>query len=454
MAKKQLTIEEKIQAALVPAEEQPYKVPENWCWTRLGNVAQWGSGGTPSRKNHSFYEGDIPWIKTGELNEEYIYDTEEHISKEALEKSSAKIFPVNTVVLAMYGATIGKVGILGVPATTNQACACGVCSKGIKFAFLAKFLQSQKQSFIMKGKGGAQPNISQQIIKNHPIALPPLAEQSRIVARIESLFAKLDEAKAKIQEVLDGADLRRAAILHQAFTGKLTEKWRKENSVDDKSWEFTSLGNICYINPKKIDTTNFDDDMEVSFIPMADVSDISGEVIGNQTRPLGEVKKGFTNFNEGDVVFAKITPCMENGKSAIIGKLKNNVGYGTTEFYVLRPKETLYNRYVYHLVRSKFFRDKAKSNMTGAVGQQRVPKKFMQEYEINLPSMQEQKEIVQLLDNLLSREQSTVTACEEALTTIDTLKKSILARAFRGELGTNDPSEAGAQELLQEILAS
>ncbi len=92
--------------------------------------------------------------------------------------------------------------------------------------------------------------------------------------------------------------------------------------------------------------------------------------------------------------------------------------------------------------------------MTGAVGQQRVPKKFMQEYEINLPSMQEQKEIVHLLDNLLSREQSTVTACEEALTTIDTLKKSILARAFRGELGTNDPADPSAKELLREILSA
>ena len=459
MAKKQLTIEEKLQAALVPAEEQPYKVPENWCWTRLGNVAQWGSGGTPSRKNPSFYEGDIPWIKTGELNEEYIYDTEEHISKEALEKSSAKIFPVNTVVLAMYGATIGKVGILGVPATTNQACACGVCSKGIKFAFLAKFLQSQKQSFIMKGKGGAQPNISQQIIKNHPIALPPLAEQSRIVARIESLFAKLGEAKEKIQEVLDGADLRRAAILHQAFTGKLTEKWRRENGVSNESWEDKSIKEIS--------------------IPRAGVAFDSKKFStkGYQVIRMGNLYNGELDLSRNPVYYPRefldnkiLERALIHNDDILITltgtKYKRDYGYAVK---MVNPEKLLVNQrilcltaikeyvlsdYLNYYLQTKLFRDVFFSNETGGVNQGNVSSKFVESIVIKVPLVDEQQEIVRLLDNLLSREQSTVTACEEALTTIDTLKKSILARAFRGELGTNDPSEVSAKELLQEILAS
>ena len=453
MAKKQLTIEEKLQAALVPAEEQPYKVPENWCWVRLDNINEHKSTTVDPQNypNDDFELYSVP--SSADDYPEMITGEEIGSTKQVVQKDDVLLCKINPRINRVW-----KVSQY----TDNRLLASSewiivrnknILSDYLMWCFRTPFFRKYMLSHV-SGVGGSLMRAQPKYVKTYPVPLPTYKEQSRIVARIESLFAKLDEAKEKIQEVLDGADLRRAAILHQAFTGKLTEKWRKENSVDDKSWEFTSLGNICYINPKKIDTTNFDDDMEVSFIPMADVSDISGEVIGNQTRTLGEVKKGFTNFNEGDVVFAKITPCMENGKSAIIGKLKNNVGYGTTEFYVLRPKETLYNRYVYHLVRSKFFRDKAKSNMTGAVGQQRVPKKFMQEYEINLPSLPEQQEIVRLLDNLLSREQSTVTACEEALTTIDTLKKSILARAFRGELGTNDPSEVSAKELLQEILAS
>ena len=138
----------------VPVEEQPYPIPENWCWTRMKNIAQWGSGGTPSRKNLSYYEGTIPWIKTGELNDDYIFETEEHISDDAIAHSSAKLFPINTIVIAMYGATIGKVGILGVEATTDQACACGVALSAVYFKYLFYYARSEKDNFVKKGKGG------------------------------------------------------------------------------------------------------------------------------------------------------------------------------------------------------------------------------------------------------------------------------------------------------------
>ena len=169
MAKKKeiLSPKERLQAALVPEGEQPYPVPGNWCWTRMENIAQWGSGGTPSRKIPEYYNGDIPWIKTGELNDDYIFETEEHITEEAISHSSAKLFPVNTVAIAMYGATIGKVGILGIAATTNQACACGISNPSTNYKYLFYYARSQKDNFIKKGKGGAQPNISQEISKSH-----------------------------------------------------------------------------------------------------------------------------------------------------------------------------------------------------------------------------------------------------------------------------------------------
>lgn len=144
--KENLTFEERLQAALVPESEQPYKVPKNWCWTRMENIAQWGSGGTPSRKIPEYYNGDIPWIKTGELNDDYIFETEEHITQEAIFHSSAKLFPENTVAIAMYGATIGKVGILGIAATTNQACACGVSNLLVNYKYLFYYARSQKDN--------------------------------------------------------------------------------------------------------------------------------------------------------------------------------------------------------------------------------------------------------------------------------------------------------------------
>ena len=456
MAKKkqiELTIEEKLQNALVPKEEQPYKIPSNWCWIRLENIAEWGSGGTPSRKRKEYYNGNIPWIKTGELNNGYIFNSEEKITELGLKNSSAKLYPINTVIIAMYGATIGKVGILSIEATTNQACACAIVYKNILFKYVFHYLIYQKEAFINKSKGGAQPNLSQEIIKKHEIPLPPIKEQQRIVNRIESLFVKLDRAKELIENTLAQFEQNKMAILHKAFIGELTAKWRKENNIDLSSWENGILMDFCKINPKKINTKEFDDDMIVSFIPMPCVSDIWGKIVKKELRKLGEVKKGYTNFFEGDVLFAKITPCMENGKSAIVDKLENDIGFGSTEFYVLRCDENkLNNKYLHYFVRQKTFRDEAKGEMTGAVGQQRVPKTFLENYKMKVPTIKEQQEIVNILDKLLAK-YNKIKNLEQQLEKIELLKKAILAKVFRGELGTNNPDEESAENLLKEILA-
>lgn len=176
------------------------------------------------------------------------------------------------------------------------------------------------------------PAIRKTDLEKISFPLAPLAEQQRIVDRIESLFTKLDEAKEKAQAVVDSFETRKAAILHKAFTGELTAKWREEHDVGMESWEQCSLSDVCTVNPKKADTKDLPDELEVSFFPMSALSEIYGEITDPQTRLLKEVRSGFTNFSEGDVVFAKITPCMENGKSAVVGKLVNDIGYGTTEF--------------------------------------------------------------------------------------------------------------------------
>lgn len=452
---KALTPEEKLTQALLPREEWPYELPKGWVWTYMGKIAEWGSGGTPSRKHPEYYGGEIPWIKTGELNDSYVYDTSEKITEEAVNHSSAKIYPKDTVMIAMYGATIGKTGIMGVKAATNQACACAKVFSFVRFKYLFYYLISKKSCFIESGKGGAQPNISQDFLKWFCFPLPPLPEQQRIVDKIESLFSELDEAKEKLQKVLDGYEVRRAAILHEAFNGKWTGDHGAGEMNVPRGWRKVKLSDVCTINPKKLDTTSLEDNLEVSFFPMASVDETLGEVTKPEVRNLGKVKKGFTNFREGDVVFAKITPCMENGKAAVIGSLVNDIGYGTTEFYVLRCHSELYNRFLYHLVRSMKFRSEAKSEMTGAVGQQRVPKNFMADYEILLPPLDEQIQIVQMIDTFFKKEYEVRKISQNVIEQIDLLKKSILARAFRGELGTGDLSDPPALDLLRKcVMAS
>ncbi|WP_271915992.1 restriction endonuclease subunit S [Flavonifractor plautii] len=169
-------------------DELPFEIPESWAWARLGNIGDWGSGATPSRTHPEYYDGSIPWLKTGDLTDSYITDIPEGISQLALEKTSVRLNESGSVLMAMYGATIGKLGILTYSATTNQACCACKPVYGVETLFLFYFLMSQRTAFIKRGEGGAQPNISKEKIVTTLMPLPPLAEQHRIVQRIEELL--------------------------------------------------------------------------------------------------------------------------------------------------------------------------------------------------------------------------------------------------------------------------
>lgn len=445
-----LTIEERLQQALVPAEEQPYEVPENWVWVRLESVASWGSGGTPSRKHEEYYNGDILWIKTGELNNGWIYDTEEKITDEGLKKSSAKLFPPYSVLIAMYGATIGKVAILGVPATTNQACACAVCNQSLLYMYLFYYCISQKNVFIEKGKGGAQPNISQIILKQHPIPLPPLSEQQRIVERIEELFAKLDEAKERLQEVADSFAVRKAAILHKAFTGELTKQWRLENGVSDESWEEKKLEEVC---SKITDGTHNSPTNSLSgeymYVTAKNIKD-TGIDLSNITYVTKEVHKEI--YSRCDVIYGDVLYIKDGATAGIatINTLKEEFSMLSSVALIRTDLKLAKNEFVKDYL--NYRKKEILKNISGSAIT-RLTLSKIKDILIPLPTLPEQHEIVRLIDDLLARERAAQQAAEQALASIDLMKKSILARAFRGELGTNKASEASALELLRQVLA-
>ena len=179
----------------ITEDEKPFDIPNGWMWVRLGSCGSWGSGATPSRTNTEYYGGTIPWLKTGDLNDGIIKEIPEHITDLALEKTSVRLNPPGSVLMAMYGATIGKLGILGISATTNQACCACIPYTGIYNKYLFYFLLASRKSFIKMGEGGAQPNISKEKIVNFIIPLPPLAEQKRIVARLEELLPLCEKMK-------------------------------------------------------------------------------------------------------------------------------------------------------------------------------------------------------------------------------------------------------------------
>lgn len=414
--------------------EAPYELPEGWKWCRLGEVADWGSGGTPSRKNPEYYQGSIPWIKTGELNETYIFDSEEKVSEDAIKHSSAKIFPKETVVMAMYGATIGKTAIFGIDASTNQACACAICHKELDNHFLFNFLKSKKDYFLYNAKGGAQPNISQEIIKNTLIPLPPtLAEQQRIVKRIESMFAKLDEAKEKAQNVVDGFEIRKAAILHKAFSGELTANWRKENGVCDDSW-VEKLFDSCIAKMQNgLSKRSGNEGEETVVLRLANMGEDDFDVSDLRTIKLTSKEKNNYSLAKNDVVMIRV-----NGSKTNVGRqllVKNNKGWSFCD-HIIRIQFEVFclPNYMVYFSKTKEYIDYVQDNMVSSAGQNTISRKGLSNLSLKVPTLPEQQEIVRILEIIIEKENKAKQAAEAVLEQIDLLKKSILARAFRGEL--------------------
>jgi len=221
----------------ISVDEIPFDIPASWIWVRIGNIGSWSAGATPSRTNPLYYNGDIPWLKTGDLNDGIISDVPEFISELALEKLSLRLNPIGSVLMAMYGATIGKLGILNIEATTNQACCACIPYEGVYNKYLFYFLMARRTDFIKMGEGGAQPNISKEKIINAIFALPPLAEQKRIVARIEELLPYVDryeKAWSKLEELNKRfpSDLHKS-ILQLAIQGKLVEQRPEEGTAEE-----------------------------------------------------------------------------------------------------------------------------------------------------------------------------------------------------------------------------
>ncbi len=203
-----------------------------------------------------------------------------------------------------------------------------------------------------------------------------------------------------------------------------------------KHWEVARHSEIAEINPK-LPFQNINDETEVSFIPMKLVAEECNIVQLTQFRKYGEVKKGFTSFTNGDVIFAKITPCMENGKGAVVRDLRNSIGFGSTEFHVSRPKSNVLPEFIFYFLVQQTFRRLAESNMTGSVGQKRVPTQFFRDFEIPLPPLVEQQRIVAKLEELFSELDAGLTSLKTAAQQLKTYRQAVLTWAFEGKL-TND----------------
>ena len=217
-------------------EEVPFEIPQGWEWCRMGSIGDWGAGATPAKSNPDYYGGSILWLRTGELNNGIVYDSEIKVTKKALQKCSLRMNRIGDVLIAMYGATIGKVAIVGKELTTNQAC-CACTPFGIYNYFLFFFLMGSQIDFIKKGEGGAQPNISREKLVSHLMPIPPLTEQYRIVEKIQYLLPLVEKYSDSqiLQDKLNAEikDKLRKSILQEAIQGKLVPQIAEEGSAQE-----------------------------------------------------------------------------------------------------------------------------------------------------------------------------------------------------------------------------
>ena len=271
------------------------ELPKNWAQGRLNDVCNTTSGGTPSRKNLAFYGGEIPWVKSGELPDGLVLEIEERISEEAVASSSAKVFPSGTLLVAMYGATVGKLGVLTCDAATNQAVCAIFPSESLGNKYLFWYLRAVRSELVSQAVGGAQPNISQTILRELSIPLAPINEQTRIVAEIEKQFSRLDEAVANLKRVKVNLKRYKAAVLKAAVEGKLTEEWRRRGDACVARLAGNDQGEACPALTKPIETG-----AELLERILADRRKAAGK--GKYKEPVGPDTSGLPELPAGWVV--------------------------------------------------------------------------------------------------------------------------------------------------------
>lgn len=451
-----LTIEERLQQALVPAEEQPYEVPENWVWTYWKNCGELIAGSGFKKEFQEKKNLPIPFYKVGSLkfadNLGFLYDGENTIDEPIRNILKATLIKEHSIIFAKIGEAIR----LNRRAVNAEKC----CIDNNLMAFTVNTVVLWKYAYFWTlgldlysyTNSTTVPAIRKSDIELINFPLPPLSEQQRIVERIEELFAKLDEAKERLQEVADSFAVRKAAILHKAFTGELTKQWRRENGVSDESWEESNLGSFIACGPQNglyKPKSSYGDGIRIIRID-AFYDGVIEQWDELKRLRLDENEIECYSLNLNDILINRVNSMQYLGKSALVRELKDICVFESNIMRLSVDESRIYPEFLSSFLNSQMGLNELRKNAKQAVNQASINQQDIKNVIINLPTLPEQHEIVRLIDDLLARERKAQQATEQALASIDLMKKSILARAFRGELGMN---KASALELLRQVLA-
>lgn len=457
MAKKtktaNLSIEEKFEQALIVPGYEPYKIPDNWCWTQWKMCGEFVAGSAFKEKYQGIPDLEIPFYKVGSLkyadNNGLLYDSDNTIDEDIRGILKAKLIPSYSVLFAKIGEAIrlNRRALNYKPCCIDNNLMAFIADNNCYFKYVLYW--SMTVDFYTYTNATTVPAIRKTDLESIPFPVAPLAEQQRIVERIESLFSKLDEAKEKAQEVINSFETRKAAILHKAFSGELTAKWREENGVGIESWENRSINDIChslkYGTSKKSKTQG-----SVIVIRMGNLQ--QGEIDWSDlayTDDKEDIEK--YRLYPGDVLFNRTNSAVLVGKTSIYRGEFPAIYAG----YLIKldyKHDEIIGDYLNYALNTPAAKEYCNNVKTDGVNQSNINAKKIGAFVIPVASINEQQVIVEIISSLLKKENESKQAAEVVIDQIYTMKKAILARAFRGELGTNDPKEESAVELLKQIL--
>lgn len=376
---------------------------------KLGEICEIVSGSTPKTGIAEYWDGNLKWITPAEIDDEsyIITDSARKLTKLGVKKTGLSSFPSGTVILSSR-APIGKVAIAGCEMYCNQGFKNLICSDRINNRYLYWFLKGNTAYLNSLGRGATFKEISKKIVSDIEINVPEISQQLAAVDALERVSEIIRLRKNQLQK------------LDELIKARFVEMFGMPGT-DTKGWGLQYLGTCCELNPKKGTDKRLVSGLSVSFVPMPAVSE-SGKIDASQIKAYDEVKTGFTYFAENDVLFAKITPCMENGKGAVAVGLCNNIGFGSTEFHILRPINNKSNPYwLYSLTSFDAFRKDAADNMTGSAGQRRVPAVFLEKYKVTLPPIELQNQFAAFVEQTDKSKVAVQKSLDEAQLLFDSL---------------------------------
>lgn len=409
------------------------KIPEEWTKDkaiRLFNII--GSGTTPKNITSDF--PCVNWIQSGDINGSLISSCKNNVSESIISQYSAlKIYAAPFIVIAMYGASVGNTSISLIDGCVNQAC-CVLSASiyNLNYAFYA--IKSSQNYLIRKAIGGGQPNISQDTIKQLWLPLPALHEQKRIAAFLDAECAEIDTVLEKTRASIEEYKKLKQAVITQAVTkGIRGDRPMKDSGIEwigdiPAEWKASKI-KYCTEFAPSCNTSHLSEDSLVTFTPM---ECIKNGYFENREAHFSALSSSYTQYQDGDIVFAKVTPCFENGNIAIMQGLSAGVGFGSSELFVIRP-QSINTEFIFYYLQNDIFKQYACATMTGTGGLKRVSPTFVRNYSVFIPCNEEQLEIVRYLNEKCSGIEVLIAKKQQYLTEIENYKKSLIYEYVTGK---------------------